>query len=128
MPVMSASEHKDKTQRILTPCLHIHFYTFPIFIPTPLSLGPLSASISTDSDSMQFYHGGIMNPKHCSDDVDHAIVIVGMGSSNGVGYWKLRNSWGSDWGEEGYFRMHRAVRESMCGITSDVSYPLVKVL
>jgi len=39
--------------------------------------------------------------------VDHSVVLVGYGEENGIKYWKLQNSWGKDWGEDGFFRMVR---------------------
>jgi C1A family cysteine protease len=39
--------------------------------------------------------------------VDHSVVLVGYGEENGLKYWKLQNSWGKDWGEDGFFRMVR---------------------
>merc|ERR1719443_1588080 len=44
--------------------------------------------------------------------VDHAVLLVGYGEEDGKKYWKLQNSWGEDWGEDGYFRMIRGVDES----------------
>jgi cathepsin C len=44
--------------------------------------------------------------------VDHAVLLVGYGVEDGKKYWKLQNSWGEDWGEDGYFRMLRGADES----------------
>ena len=102
--------------------------------------GPLAAAIHTTSD-LQFYSGsrgerssGIIDIPRCSQQVDHAIVIVGFGTENGKDYWRMfchilkeliyfnsflflvvRNSWGANWGQEGYFKIARN-KNSMCGI------------
>lgn len=52
------------------------------------------------------YRGGVMT--HATPDSGgHAVLITGWGSQNGIAYWKIRNSWGSNWGEHGYCRMIR---------------------
>ena len=45
---------------------------------------------------------------------DHAVTVVGYGTSDGEDYWLIKNSWGSDWGEGGFIRLKRGV--SMCGV------------
>lgn len=47
----------------------------------------------------------------------HAIELVGWGNQNGIDFWIIKNSWGKDWGMDGYFRMKRGV--NMCGIESN---------
>jgi len=46
-------------------------------------------------------------------DVNHAVVAVGYGVENGVPYWLIKNSWGADWGVDGYFKME--LGKNMCG-------------
>jgi len=59
------------------------------------------------------YKGGIFSG--CTGgDPDHAVVVVGYGTENGVDYWLVKNSWGSNWGEKGFIRIKRGVK--MCGI------------
>ena len=44
---------------------------------------------------------------------NHAVVCIGWGEllhdNHLIKYWILKNSWGQDWGEQGYFKMLRGV-------------------
>jgi hypothetical protein len=44
----------------------------------------------------------------------HAMAVVGYGRENGVDYWLMKNSWGTDWGERGFMKMRRGVQA--CGL------------
>lgn len=66
-----------------------------------------------DAYDLMFYKGGIFDAK-CSADVNHLVVIVGFGETSeedpegpGIGFWIIKNSWGTDWGEEGYMRIRK---------------------
>lgn len=64
---------------------------------------------------------------NCGSDLDHGVVAVGYGTENGVDYWLVRNSWGTGWGEDGYFKLERNVKHTSsgkCGITMESSYPV----
>lgn len=67
--------------------------------------GPV-ITVMKASSKFLYYGTGIFDDPRCSrrrDDVDHAITIVGYGKQNGVDYWIIKNSWGSDsWGIKGY--------------------------
>lgn len=63
----------------------------------------------------------------CGTALDHGVVAVGYGTENGVDYWLVRNSWGSNWGESGYIKIERNVADAYtgkCGIAMEASYPV----
>jgi len=81
-----------------------------------VTYGPLS--IAVDATPFQSYNGGVMNNPSCSQtNLDHAINLVGYGSTT-VQYWKIRNSWGTVWGEAGYIRLVRG--DCACGVCTAV--------
>ena len=53
-------------------------------------------------------------------------MIIGYGSENGIPYWIIRNSWGPDWGENGYIRVKRIGNgKGTCGILMDPNFPVM---
>ena len=44
----------------------------------------------------------------------HAVKVLGYGTENGVDYWLCANSWGTDWGDSGFFKIKRGVDEANC--------------
>jgi len=56
-----------------------------------------------DADQNTWKQLGIEKPEW--ERVDHSTVLVGYGVENGKEYWLIQNSWNSDWGEQGYFRI-----------------------
>ncbi|XP_050296022.1 procathepsin L-like [Anthonomus grandis grandis] len=87
------------------------------------SVGPVSAAI--DASNLQFYAGGIFRDDECSkEQVNHGILVVGYGSEGGRDYWLIKNSWGSKWGEDGYFKLIRN-KANECNIASYAMYPLL---
>jgi len=81
--------------------------------------GPLSIAIN--ADHLQFYDSGIIDADENECDpqgLNHGVAIVGYGSENGQEYWIIRNSWGSNWGENGYTRF--ALGKGVCGVNTYV--------
>jgi len=61
--------------------------------------------VSVHADSIwSLYTSGVANDAECYTGTNHAVIAVGYGSDNGLDYFKIRNSWGKDWGEAGYIR------------------------
>jgi len=91
-----------------------------------VSKQPVSVAIEADQMAFQLYKGGILSQK-CGKKLDHGVLLVGYGTENGMDYWKVKNSWGADWGENGYIRLKRGVpKDGECGIKDQPSYPIVK--
>eukprot|EP01059_Diplonema_ambulator_P035673 TRINITY_DN84_c4_g1_i1.p1 TRINITY_DN84_c4_g1~~TRINITY_DN84_c4_g1_i1.p1 ORF type:complete len:362 (+),score=134.68 TRINITY_DN84_c4_g1_i1:82-1086(+) len=79
-------------------------------------VGPITIGIN--AGPMQDYKKGIDNPKICNpQSLDHAVLVVGYGVESGTQYWTIKNSWGTDWGEEGYYRI--VMGENKCGLAND---------
>jgi hypothetical protein len=83
-----------------------------------LGTGPLSVCI--DSSSWPSYIGGVLTT--CGgDNIDHCVQVVGVNTEEG--YWIVRNTWGTDWGEDGMIRL--AINSDQCGITTDPIFTTV---
>lgn len=87
---------------------------------------PVSVAIEADQSSFQFYSSGVLTSK-CGTNLDHGVLVVGYGELNGTKYWKVKNSWGPNWGANGYILLERNVSQKggQCGITLMASYPVV---
>jgi len=81
---------------------------------------PVSIAIEADQAGFQLYKSGVFSAV-CGNTLDHGVTLVGYGTDNGDDYWKVKNSWGTSWGEAGYIRMIRNKDE--CGIADEPSYP-----
>lgn len=91
------------------------------------NIGPVSVSFQVIS-GFSSYTSGVYSVDNCgttTKDVNHAVLAVGYGhdDASGMDYWIVKNSWGENWGDEGYFKIQRGV--NMCAIAMCNSYPLL---
>ena len=93
-----------------------------------IALQPVSVAVEADQNSFQLYSGGVMTAP-CGANLDHGVLAVGYGtdSTSGDQFWKVKNSWGADWGVNGYILLGKGKTYNggagQCGILSDPSYP-----
>ena len=98
--------------------------------------GPIKASIGLSVGSchdLYVYKEGIFQSvSKRSDTIDiphtsHAVLIVGYGTDaeTGLKYWIVQNSWGDDWGENGYFRIHRGTNECLIESSAVEVHPVL---
>ena len=92
---------------------------------------PVLVNIQATMPFFRFYKGGIIRAdqfKNCGEIIDHTVLLVGYNEErDGTKYWILKNSWGEEWGEDGYFRLERGVNTTYggtCGILKHCSYPV----
>jgi cathepsin B len=83
--------------------------------------GPVEAAFTVYQDFMN-YKSGIYH--HVSGGMlgGHAIKAVGWGTEGGVDYWIMANSWGTSWGEDGFFKIKRGD----CGIDSQMTFGIAE--
>lgn len=82
--------------------------------------GPVVMGIN--SDDMQHYHSGVSHPSNdqCKRNrINHYVLAVGFGTTddllNPLPYWIIKNSWGVEFGEVGYYYIYRG--DNSCGVS-----------
>jgi len=78
--------------------------------------GPVS--IAVDAEWWQFYEFGVFEFPWCGDQLDHGVLIVGFDQETDdfgqtIQFWWVKNSWGADWGVDGYIKLARG--SDQCG-------------
>lgn len=75
-------------------------------------------SVAVDASIWQFYRRGVLPGFLCGRYLNHGVLLVGYEGVN----WILKNSWGEDWGEDGYIRLRIS---NACGVLEEGLYPVL---
>ena len=86
------------------------------FLSDELEKGPVVVGL--DARNFRIYEYGRFTD--CQRKITHYALLVGKG----IGYWKVRNSWGKKWGERGYIRIRIEESSDVCGICLRGSVPV----
>lgn len=133
-----------KTGKCDTKCAEITGTTVTKFVDvepnsdvammTVLSERPVSIAIEADQRDFQLYKSGVFTGD-CGATLDHGVLVVGYGSEGTQDYYKVKNSWGTGWGDKGYIKLGRGTDpvtgkpynkgSGQCGILMEASYPVL---
>lgn len=98
---------------------------------TALSQQPVAVAIYA-TNGFQLYKSGVFTEK-CGTDLNHGVLLVGYSSQDGLDYYILKNSWGIEWGMDGYLLLGKGNDPAtgkpynngagQCGVLGMASYP-----
>jgi len=110
--------HADASKGVISVSSYYDVPQDPSQLKAALKLGPVSVAIEADTEVFQYYTGGVITSDSCGINLDHGVLAVGYGVDNGVEYFTVKNSWGPEWGENGFVRIGVADGAGICGIQS----------
>ncbi|XP_059494518.1 cathepsin M-like [Stegostoma tigrinum] len=88
-------------------------------------IGPIAVSLNARPKTFHFYKQGVYADPSCTQRRGHAVLLVGYGRERRMNYWLVKNSWGTEWGGEGYIKIAKD-KGNLCGIANYAVYPTVK--
>lgn len=128
------------TQKCETSCMEMpgtQVQSFVDVVPSDdnammsaIALQPVAVAIEADQREFQLYKSGVFTAT-CGVNLDHGVLVVGYGTDHDSGkdYYKVKNSWGTSWGQGGYILLARGPEynagKGQCGVLLEASYPLL---
>lgn len=88
-----------------------------------VGMRPVSAAIDAHHRAFKLYRSGVFSLASCTTHLTHGLLVVGYGEQEGRKYWKVKNSWGTTWGQDGFGQVIRD--KNMCAIGNWANYPII---
>lgn len=89
-----------------------------------IAINPVSVAIEADTQAFQFYSTGVITSDACGTNLDHGVLAVGYDTTGETPFYRVKNSWGDSWGDEGFVNIEIEDGNGICGIQMQPSYPV----
>lgn len=90
--------------------------------------GPVTVAIDASRPTFTFYSHGVYYDESCNnkpDGLDHQVLVVGYTKIGGKFVWLVKNSWSTNWGNNGYILM--SAENNNCGLMDAPTVPIIKL-
>lgn len=119
-----AVDGKCSTTKTSFPTTYVSGYTWVKAndynaLASALNLQPVAVAV--DATNWSLYSSGVFTSDWCENNLNHGVLAVGYSLDDG--YFNIKNSWGQDWGENGFIRLSITPDEGTCGVQMYCLYP-----
>ncbi|CAL4991040.1 unnamed protein product [Urochloa decumbens] len=132
---------KSDQCRRFNPLVRLRSYQFvssdEVSLMQAVAQQPVAVTVNFNDPCLQHYYYGVYDgscfwsgvyvSRACQMWTNHVIAIVGYGAKpDGTKYWIAKNSWGQNWGENGFIYLHRrSPATGLCGLATQACYPII---
>lgn len=97
----------------------------PSIIHAELKHAPHSLGVEAGNSIFRYYSSGVIKSDSCGHNLDHGVLLVGYDAERDA--WKIKNSWGTSYGEKGYVYVadNHKVSYGYCGVNMEISRPIL---
>ena len=90
-----------------------------------VAVQPVAAAFHVIQTFM-FYRKGVYKSHFCNSEPNHGILVVGYNKTDKNPFFRVKNSWGKGWGENGYFKIAHGTGKGMCRLSGNGNnyYPI----
>lgn len=119
-----AEDQKCKKTKTWNPELYLSGYTFVQennYNALASAVHQQPVSVAVDASNWSLYSSGVFTSDWCETNLNHGVLLVGYNLEDG--HFTIKNSWGADWGENGFIRLSITDNEGTCGVQMYCVYP-----